>query len=428
MKKGREKCLLAAPILGLLLAGCQGAANPEDGANEAVVETETISEAPESNGVVSLTVWGAEDDEALLEQIIQGFKDEYAGQAKFEITFSPESEANCKDALLANVTEAPDVFTFADDQLLSLAAAGVLKPIQDSSDVAARNLQASIDAATINGEVYAYPLTADNGYFMYYNKAYFSEEDVQSFDQMLAIAAENGKKITMDMGSGWYLYSFFGNTGLEIGLNEDGISNYCTWNATEGNVKGIDVANGMLSIASSAGFLNTNDDGLLAGVKDGSVIAGISGVWNATAISEAWGENYGAAKLPTYTCNGAQVQMSSYAGYKLVGVNDYSKNKEWAAKFADWMTNEQNQMLRFQMREQGPSNSNAAESTEVKNSPAIQALLAQSEFASLQRIGGAYWDPTSEFGNTIAAGNPTGIDLQEMMDNLVKKITASNSQ
>ena len=33
------------------------------------------------------------------------------------------------------------------------------------------------------------------------------------------------------------MYAFFGNTGLEVGLNEDGITNYCTWNSTDGSIR-----------------------------------------------------------------------------------------------------------------------------------------------------------------------------------------------
>ena len=40
----------------------------------------------------------------------------------------------------------------------------------------------------MGGSLYAYPLTADNGYFLYYNKAYFSEEDIQSLERMLELA------------------------------------------------------------------------------------------------------------------------------------------------------------------------------------------------------------------------------------------------
>ena len=37
--------------------------------------------------------------------------------------------------------------------------------------------------------------------------------------------------LTMDWSSGWYLYSFFGNTGLDFGVNDDGVTNHCNWNA-----------------------------------------------------------------------------------------------------------------------------------------------------------------------------------------------------
>ena len=76
----------------------------------------------------------------------------------------------------------------------------------------------------------------------------------------------------------------------------------------------------------------------MAGVKDGSIIAGVSGTWNAKVAQEAWGENYAACKLPTYTVAGKQVQMASFAGFKLVGVNPYSQNMYDAMLFAEFMT------------------------------------------------------------------------------------------
>ncbi len=39
-------------------------------------------------------------------------------------------------------------------------------------------------------------------------------------DGLLAAAGAVGKKVTMDWSSGWYLY-FFGNTGLDFGVNDD---------------------------------------------------------------------------------------------------------------------------------------------------------------------------------------------------------------
>ena len=94
----------------------------------------------------------------------------------------------------------------------------------------------------------------------------------------------------------------------------------------------------------------------------------------------------------------------------------------------DWLTNEENQTLRFEERGQGPSNINVAASDAVNQSPAIQAVLAQSEYGKLQRVGNAYWTPCSNFGNTMAAGNPTNQDLQEIMDALAEGISASAAQ
>ena len=65
---------------------------------------------------IALTVWGAEEDEALLEQIFASFQAHYAGQADFQITYQPQSESNCKDVLLGGLEDGADVFAFADDQ------------------------------------------------------------------------------------------------------------------------------------------------------------------------------------------------------------------------------------------------------------------------------------------------------------------------
>lgn len=407
-------------LMACLLTGCQKQETVE---SEAVV-TESVEPGEEPSGKVELTLWGAEEDGSLLEEMVEGFKQEYSGQAEFDIKIEYHSEADCKQVLFGDIEGGADVFAFADDQLRAMVAAGALAPVENAEEIKNANVEAASEAASVNGTLYAYPMTADNGYFLYYNKAYLSEEDIKELDKILQVAAENGKKMTMDWSSGWYLYSFFGGAGLELGLNDDGVSNYCNWNAVDQSINGIDVAEAMLAIAQNPGFLNATDAGLISGIQDGSVIAGISGVWNSTVVEQAWGSDYGAVKLPTYTCAGNQVQMSSFAGYKMLGVNAYSNHVDWAQKLAEWITNEENQKLRFTQRGQGPSNKNASE---VAKSPAIQAILEQSEFANLQRVGGNYWVPAQNFGETMATGNLNGADLQEILDALVKEITISYS-
>ena len=411
MQKRWFLVLISACVL-LLLAACR---------------EETPPPAPDSGaeaGPVALTVWGAEEDEALLQELFASFQAHYAGQAQFQITYQSQSESSCKDALLGDLEGGADVFAFADDQVAALAAAGALDPVENADEIRAANLSAAVDAAGVAGTLYAYPLTADNGYFLYYNKAYFTEEDVQSLERMLEVAAQADRLVVMDWSSAWYVYAFFGNTGLEVGLNEDGLTNYCTWNSAEGPIRGVDVAQSMLSIAASPGFASRTDTEFLAGVRDGTVIAGVSGVWNAVAVEEAWGGNMGAAKLPTYACAGRQVQMASFSGCKLIGVNAYSRHPDWAARLAQWITSESSQRLRFELRGQGPANTIAANSPEVQRSPAIAALLAQSEHSQLQRVGGKFWDPVAEFAASMAAGNPSGASLQAQLDRMAEGVMA----
>lgn len=403
----RIYCFLSLILpFALLLGGC--------------VREETV-EAPPAEETVALTVWGAGEDEALLQEIFESFEAQYP-DTDFAFSFEPQSESGCKDALLGDLMNGADVFTFADDQLSALAAAGALEPIENADAIRSANLSSTIDAASVDGTLYAYPLTADNGYFLYYNKEYISDEDAASLERILEVAEDAGLDFAMDWSSAWYVYSFFGNTGLTVGLNDDGITNYCTWNSTENAIQGVDVARAMVEIADSPGFRSCTDEAFLAGVRDGSVLAGVSGAWNALAIEEVWGEHMGASKLPTYLCAGQPLQMASFSGCKLVGANAYSEQPEWAARLAEWITSEKNQRLRFELRGQGPSNTQAAASEEVQSSPAIAALLAQSEFSQLQRVGGNFWQPVTDFTAAILDGDTD--DLQEKLDTLVKGISA----
>ena len=421
MKKKWIASALIATMGATLFFGCGDAASDD---SEASIEADS-SVSNESERTVTLKVWSEESNFDMMNQMIESFKQEYAKEADFDITLEASADSEAKNNVLGDIHNAADVFPLADDQITGLVAGGALYPVPNADDIKGANDEGAVDAATVNDVLYAYPMTADNGYFMYYDKNYFTDEDVKTLDGMLQVAAANGKKLTMDWSSGWYMYAFFGNTGLEFGVNDDGVTNHCNWNATDTAIKGVDIAQSMLAVAANPGFLNATDSDFLAGVESGNVIAGVSGAWNAAAIKQLWGDNYGAVKMPTYTCNGNQVQMASFKGYKYMGVNAYSKHQKWAAKLADWFTNEQNQTLRFEINNQGPSNTVAASSDAVSKVPALIAVMNQAQYGTLQRVGNSYWDAMTEYGKTLAAGNPKGQDLQEIMDTLVEGITKS---
>ena len=379
---------------------------------------------------VSLRVWvGDNNDIEWINTVIANFQAANPDKT-YKIEVGVQTEGDCSKVVLTDPTAAADVFTFADDQFNSLYNAGALQQVViDPEAVIAANTPGSVAAATgADGNLYAYPATADNGYFMFYNKEYFTEEDVQTLDGMMAKAAEAGKKVGFPMSNAWYFYSFFKGAGLDMTVSEDGVTNTCNWNATDTPITGVQVVEALLAITSNPGFMEADSDPFVAGVKDGTIIAGVSGTWNANTAAEVWGDNYAATKLPTFTVNGEQVQMSSFAGFKLVGVNAYSENVGDAMDFAAFMTNEESQTLRFEMRSQGPSNINAAASDAVQANPAIAALAAQSAYADVQRVGQAYWDSAAALGKIIVNGNPDNIELQTLLDNCVAGITAVGLQ
>ncbi len=381
---------------------------------------------------VTLTVWvGDNQDIEWINGVIDNFKAAHP-ENNYTINVGVQTEGDCSKVVLNDPTAAADVFTFADDQFNSLMNGGALQQVVDGADdIIAANGGADapvVKAASQDGVLYAYPATASNGYFMFYNKEYFTEEDVQTLDGMMAKAAAAGKYVGFPMSNGWYFYSWFKGAGLTMTVNEDGVTNSCNWNATDTPITGVQVLEALLEIAKNPGFKEADSDPFVAGVKDGSIIAGVSGTWNANAAQEAWGDNYAATKLPTYTVNGEQVQMSSFAGFKLVGVNPYSENVGAAMDFAAYMTNEESQMSRFEIRSEGPSNVNAASSEAVQSNPAIAALAAQAAYADVQRVGNKYWDPAAALGKIIMNGNPDGTDLQTLLDNCVAGITAPADQ
>ena len=437
MKK--QLSLAMAGVMALSLAACGGSSASSAATSTAEAASSTAESTAESTAAegdvldqaaaaafaqdVTLTMWGAEEDQDLLREISDKFIEKYGNYGgKITINLGTQSESTAKDTVLTDPTAAADVYAFADDQLNELVKAGALQEVQlNADDIKSRNTPASVDAATVDGKIYAYPLTADNGYFMFYDKSFFTEDDVKSLDTMMEKAATAGKKVSMDVANGWYLYSFYAGAGLNLSLADDGVNTVCNWN----EAPGADVTQAVIDICKNPGFIALKDEEFTGKLKDGTLVAGVNGTWRANDADEVWGDNYAACKLPTYTLNGEQVQMASFSGYKLIGVNPHSANVGAAMLLADFVTNEENEELRFKERAQGPSNTNALAAA---SSPALTAVVAQSEYANLQRVGGNYWASAETLGQICVNGNPDGKDPQTLIEDAVAGITAPVTQ
>lgn len=437
MRKFKKFAAVAvAAAMTLSLAACGSKTETPSTTNAG---SDATTAATTEKETVKLTMWGAEEDQKMLQGMIDSFVAQYGDKANFDIQLGVESESTAKDVVLTDIEAAADVYAFASDQLPDLVNAGALLCIDDMdgalqayagkavADVKAANASGSVDAASYNGKFYAYPMSADNGYFLYYDSSLISAEDVKTWDSLLAAADKAGKKVGMTFASGWYNASFFYGAGFTTGLNADGTTTIDFNGKSAEGYTGVQVVQSMIGIAANPAFMAIADGDISNQIAGGKLCAVVSGTWDATAAQAAFGDGYAATKLPTYTLDGKQIQQGSVAGFKLVGVNAYSKNAGWAALLAEWITNEENQKIRFAEREIGPSNIAAASSDAVAANIAISALSEQSAYGVVQLVGGKYWDPTATLGKSITDGNLKADDeagIQKALDDMVAGVTA----
>ena len=137
----------------------------------------------------------------------------------------------------------------------------------------------------------------------------------------------------------------------------------------------------------------------------------------AVALEEKLCDNYGCCKLPTFTCDGKQVQMASFLGCKIYGVNSQTAYPVDAMELAEYLTSEAAQIERYQVLNYGPSNVNALADDTIASNIALQALAEQSEYSISQMVLGGFWTPAEAFGAELEAHSTA--DLQTMLDQLV---------
>ena len=166
-----------------------------------------------------------------------------------------------------------------------------------------------------------------------------------------------------------------------------------------------------------------DDDEFVKGVQNGKVIAGVNGAWNAEKVLHAWGAGYAATKLPTFRAGHTDLQMGSYAGYKVLGINAKTEHPEWCRKIIEFIVSKDNQIKEFEKTGEVPANLEVADDEKVKDAPAVKALSDQSKYADLQRVAPSYWDAAGKFGITLASGNPDKKNINVLLYTMVKDIT-----
>ncbi|MBQ3866661.1 MAG: extracellular solute-binding protein, partial [Clostridia bacterium] len=345
----------------------------------------------------------------------------------FNATVEPVSEADAGTNMVTDVEAGGDLYCFAQDQFARLVQAGALAKLGTAAAavVAEGNDEGAVNAAKVGDEMYAYPLTADNGYFMYYDKSVISDDIIGSLEDLIAACEKNNKYFAMELNtSAWYLASFFFATGCVSEWTTDDDGKFVSVNDTFDSDKGLIAVKGMKKLLDSPMHVSSGD---ASNFENGAAVL-VSGTWNYETVKGILGDNMGVAELPSFTVDGQTYHMGSYRGYKLMGVKPQTKEnavKQAALhKLAQYLTGKDCQLERFNTLSWGPSNKEAAASEEVLANVGLTALANQAKYATLQgQIHGSWWDIARVIADDVKAAKDDA-GLQAALDNYKAKIDA----
>lgn len=132
----------------------------------------------------------------------------------------------------------------------------------------------------------------------------------------------------------------------------------------------------------------------------------IDGPWVAASFKNA-GINYGVTKIPTLP-NGKE--YSPFAGGKAWVISNYSKNKEVAQKFLDYVTNEKNQIAFYEQTQEIPANIKARKIATEKGNELTKAVIEQ--FKSSKPMPNIpqmaeVWQPSATMYFDVVSGGKT---------------------
>lgn len=357
----------------------------------------------------TISIWTIANEAELIEQIIEEYNDTALPENQIKAEIEIKDALRLPSNIIEDPSNGPDLFFCYENDYKLLKENNVLMSLENTgydTIIRTNNSLISIKCASIDNELYGFPFSVDNGYFLYYNATYLSEDDVKTLEGILAKCDEYEKEFCMDVG-GWYTASWFFANGV-------GGPDSCTFHEDESGkifydinwdepevVQEIEYLVGIFQEHSNAWIFPDSGGGILTGLENQTTIAAVGGTWNEPLI-EQYCENIKATKLPTFHGN----QMATFTGSTTYSLNSFKNEEqlEASAIIADLVTNKEAQLRRAEhKRSSPPCNLEAMEDPRYLDnvSMAKKALNDQvNACAAVQSasVENRYWDVGSNIG------------------------------
>ena len=342
----------------------------------------------DDEGEYDIKIWVDDKIVDLTKSQIGQFTSASNGKYRINATIEPVSEDKAAASMLQDVQDGADIFCFAQDQLSRLKMAGALAKLSSTyvANLEKEMGEGAINAAKVGDDVYAFPITSDNGYFLYYDKSYVSDEQAQNMTTLLAACKAAGRTLNFEARSnGFYAASYFMAKGLDCysSWTMDAKGKFISYDDNYNSAAGLVAAQGLKELDDKT-LVATNSQASKLGSSSCAVV---SGIWEyEVAVKNIGEDRLGCAPLPSFTVDGTSYHLSSFDGYKLLGVKPQvsARKASVCRKIARFLTGEDCELQRFENASWGPTNINASQNEAVLAHKGLAALTAQHEFAKPQ--------------------------------------------
>ena len=357
-----------------------------------------------------IKIWVAEATVEFTKAQVENFKAANPEYANMTVVVQPVGEGDAASNMLTDVEAGADLYVFAQDQLARLVAAGALEVVYEENVpvIEANNDAGSVSAVKLGDTFYAYPMTSDNGYFLYYDKSVVT--DPTNMEAVLADCEAAGKNVYFEINSGWYQTAFFFGAGCTLTYGTDDAGNIVSMDCDYASENGVKALKSMIKLAQSPAFVNGSSASNATNL--GAIV---DGTWDAVAVQGILGENYAAVKLPTID----GYQLGGFGGFKMLGIKPQTDDAKLAAcdALALYLSSGEVQTARFEAVGWGPSNLEAQQSDAVKADVALSALASQLAYCIGQgQYPGEYWSLATALGDDILADKLDAMTDAELLD------------
>ncbi len=429
MKSSKFVTLLGLVGMTFGMASCGGntssaAATSSAGETSTQTSTQTSTETSSQAATKTEIVVGSPSaQKTWVEARVNAWLTAQGLDSKYTVTMYElgEGDVNSK---VTDWTAGPDIYAYASDQTLGLVGKGALAkvPTAYATEMKTALGNEAMVAAQIGTSYYGYPYAGDNGYFLYYNKSVFTDTSkLEKLTDVVDVCTAANLKLSYKLADTFFstgvMFSF--GARYDVALSADSKSIEAI-SADFNSEKGVKAIKAMKDIINNTG-IDTTTDGQKAPTVANGLGACVDGGWNASNYKEALGDDYGCCKLPSVTVGTETVNLGSFLGYKLYGVNPSrtgttTEKLSDLHKLANYLISKDVQEKRFDDLTIVPTNAEVKALSKVQETPHVKALADQSAYAVAQTIvPGHVWDTaTNPYALLLENTDATDEEIQAM--------------